>query len=403
MPCTLPRTATSCRMPAIPVACHQIHKGCKMIFTWMSFWTESREWRQPWAVLGYSFSLSWMYAGAKLLAGWAGCTGTSHEGSNINVTTVYHPWISIETVPSRNPSTNLVGPSAAGCTQVTSLKEEDFADAIGPDWRTSLGLVLTVRVGGVVGLKALLICWLGGCRAGVEYINYIIFLTGLVKTYRRTTSLTELGRWTTKLSLARLQQDAELPGRAMERERLEKPWCFLHIAIIAPAEDHPRPHRQRPTKLDFSGAWVAEIASPVFNPNPKYFPNQAVVEHWIMSSFWIPKIWWYWDVLSRNLASINGSISKFDGDIPILESSNIIFYDPRTRWSLHVGYLGRPLRWLVAPQAAPLSDPTHRCALVETSSWKASGKSTQDLPCFDMFCIVPKVNFIILTSWRFVV
>ena len=30
---------------------------------------------------------------------------------------------------------------------------------------------------------------------------------------------TELGRWTAKLSLARLQQDAELPERAMERER----------------------------------------------------------------------------------------------------------------------------------------------------------------------------------------
>ena len=30
---------------------------------------------------------------------------------------------------------------------------------------------------------------------------------------------TELGRWTAKLSLARLQQDAELPERAMEREK----------------------------------------------------------------------------------------------------------------------------------------------------------------------------------------
>ena len=138
----------------------------------------------------------------------------------------------------------------------------------------------------------------------------------------------------------------------MERERLEKPWCFLHIAIIAPAEDHPRPHRQRPTKLDFSGAWVAEIASPVFNPNPKYFPTKPWLSIGSCLHFGSPKfggIEMYWVEI---WLLINGSISKFDGDIPILESSNIIFYDPRTRWSLHVGYLGRPLRWLVAPQAA---------------------------------------------------
>ena len=57
-----------------------------------------------------------------------------------------------------SPRTKQAGPSDAGCIQVTSLKEEDFADAIGPDWRTSPGLVLTVRVAGMVGLKALLIC-----------------------------------------------------------------------------------------------------------------------------------------------------------------------------------------------------------------------------------------------------
>ena len=166
-----------------------------------------------------------------------------------NVTTVYHPWISIETVLSRNPSTNLVGPSAARCTQVTSLKEEDFADAIGPDWRTSPGLVLTVRVGGVVGLKALLICWLGGCRAGVEYINYIIyiiFLTGLVKIYRRTT-------W---LSLG-----VELPSCPwLAFSKMLNSWVGRWRERDGKNHGVSWPHRQRPTKLDFSGALVAEIA-----------------------------------------------------------------------------------------------------------------------------------------------
>ena len=38
---------------------------------------------------------------------------------------------------------------------------------------------------------------------------------------------TELERWTAKLSLARLQQDAELPERAMEREIINSQQCFF--------------------------------------------------------------------------------------------------------------------------------------------------------------------------------
>ena len=41
---------------------------------------------------------------------------------------------------------------------------------------------------------------------------------------------TELGRWTAKLSLARLQQDAELPERAMEREIGEVGCCDSRMA-----------------------------------------------------------------------------------------------------------------------------------------------------------------------------
>ena len=54
--------------------------------------------------------------------------------------------------------------------------------------------------------------------------------------------------------------------------------------------------------------------------------------------------------------------------------------DELARWSLHVGYLGRPLWWLVAPEAAPLSDPTRRCGLVKFREDPSLAK-TQYLPC----------------------
>jgi hypothetical protein len=67
------------------------------------------------------------------------------------------------------------------------------------------------------------------------YIIYIIVaeisMLPVVWLGDTTRLATELGHWTAKLSLARLQQDAELLERAMERGRERERYTYIYIVI----------------------------------------------------------------------------------------------------------------------------------------------------------------------------
>ena len=135
-------------------------------------------------------------------------------------------------------------------------------------------------------------------------------------------------------------------------------WISHWIGVSCPAlqlKIIPDRHRQRPTKLDFSGASVAEMASPSYETFPKPShgwvigsclqflldpPNLGLLSRNVAEKIWLKmKIWWWHSQFADDPSSFHV--------ISLLGPA-------ATRWSLHVGYLGRRLGWLAAPEAAPL-------------------------------------------------